>query len=489
MGEVINWIPGTNYRFRLAPYQAAALYCGVQHLAMLGGVGVGKSFTGAHFAVQKLLEFPTVTGFIGANTYDQLSQVSLRELFYWLDHYKIEWVIDCIPPESWGPEASRKKFKDYGNILSIRHPATHKPVHAFTRVLSDPDPLRGIEFSWYWIDETRDTPQETHDVLLARLRESPYISGIITSTTNGQDWVWDRFVKNADGRVYGSMHIPTIEAVHLGILTQQYFDTLQRSYSHMFALQELWAKHVNVHAGRAYYAASEQNRRRRAPWGDAFPNRERPLVVGCDFNFSPAPHIWMIGQLGPVTEKHDYTQHIHWFSEISKSETSTRTMTGIVLQQYPDFFYRVFGDASGGVGTTSNAGETDYLQMGQEFGDAEAAYSIDYYQEGYNGKQEKRNPIVRDRVENVNSKLCNSMGEISLTYDPERCPNFDQDLNMVGWKPTTMRGRGRLDDGGDKNRTHASDAVGYSVFKLLPPRNRGLTIQSIPTQANMLGAR
>lgn len=471
MGEIVRWIPGTRFKFRLTPYQAVALWSPITHLALFGGVGIGKTFTGSHFAINQMMEWPFHTGFIGANNYDQMSQATLRELFYWLDFYGLQWVIDKLPPSSWG--FTKKAFKSYKNVLSVLHPATGKPVHAFTRVLSEPNPLRGFEASWYWIDETRDTPEETHNVLLGRLRESANIRGIVTTTTNGQDWTWDRFVKGGDNKLYGSMHIPTAEAVRLGILTQAYLETMKRSYSPMFALQELDALHVNVNTGRAYYSAGMRNRRRRAPWGDLNPNPSYPLIIGCDFNFSPSPHVWMVGQLGPTTDTADWSRNIHWFGELCRTEASTKEMARAIMAQWPDFFYRVFGDASGGVGTTSNAGVHDYNQMGHEFSDAGAQFSIDY---------DQSNPLIRDRVENMNAKFCNAMGEITQTYDPERCPMFDRDLTMVGWKPNVQRGRGKLDDGGDRNRTHASDGAGYAVWKLLPPARRGSIITPVPSQ-------
>lgn len=460
----------------LAPWQVVAIFSPVTHLAMFGGVAAGKTFTGAHFAISMMMEHPECTGFIGANTYDQLSSASLRELFYWLDHYGIEWVVDQMPPDHWGTGA--KKFKSYKNILSFRHPTRKVVGYVFTRVLADGNPLRGIEFTWYWLDETRDTPENTHDIILSRLRESIHTKGIITTTTNGNDWSWTRFKKNADGKRYGCMHVPTVAAVELGILTREYYDTLLHSYSPLVAEQELFARHVNTKAGRAYYAASDFNRRSRPPWSKyGTPNPTRPLVIGCDFNFSPAPCVWMVGQMGPHTTRYDWTQNVHWFRELSMAEASTKSMASMLLAQFPGFHYEIFGDASGGVGTTSNAGEHDYNQIAEVLSEAGANFTIDY---------DQRNPLVRDRVENMNAKFRNAAGGFQMTYNPGGCPLFDADLRSVGWKATTQKGRGKLDDGGDVQRTHATDAAGYAVWKKLPPGKRGAYIEPIPTQASQL---
>lgn len=433
---------------------------------MFGGVATGKTFTGSQYALFNIVNHPDKTGFIGANTYDQLSQATLRELFYWLDFYGFEYLMDCMPPKEWGLQ--KKQFKSYKNILSVRYGS--KIVTIFTRVLSEGDPLRGIEFSWYWIDETRDTPQNTHDVILSRLRESDYIKGLLTTTTNGEDWAYNRFVRGSDkgSLAYGSMHVSTEQSFKYGIIPKNYFDDLLRSYSPMMALQEIYAQHVNVAGGRAYYAAGPQNRQHISPWGDTKPDPMRPLIVGCDFNYSPAPCIWVVGQEGPP----GYSHLIHWYGEICEVETSTVQMTNILISRYPRFFYRVFGDASGNRGTTSNAGETDYNQMAQTFAQSQSMFTID---------ADQANPQVKKRVENVNSLFCNALGERSMTYSPQGCPNLDADVRIVGWKTVGLTGKGKLDNAGDKNRTHASDGIGYALLKLRPPGIRATLVASVPS--------
>lgn len=454
--------------FRLAPWQAAACYAPHEHFAMFGGVGVGKSYTGGKFSIRHFINYPDLTGFIGANTYDQLTQATLRELFTQLEAYKIPFVYNRQPPAHWQVPL---KFPSYSNILSCK--IGRKVAHAFTRVLSDPDALRGIQFSWYHLDETRDTPQDAHDVILSRMRESRYRRGLITSTTNGEDWAYKRFGQARRGqRLYGSMHVRTEEAVKVGILTREYYDTMLQSYSELMIAQELEAHHVNLHGGRAYYAASQANRSYRAPWGGRYPDPRYPLIVGCDFNFDPAPHVWMVGQLSPDQRK------IHWFTEISGVRKSTVEMSQMLSYRFPGFFFRVFGDRSGARATTSNAGKPDYDQIAATLHGLGERFTID--------TDQGNNPLVRNRIENMNRLFKNGIGEHAMSYDPEGCPFFDGDVKMVGWKATTMKGQGKLDDGGDKQRTHASDGAGYAVWKLFPPGARGMIGKNIPSLASQL---
>jgi hypothetical protein len=416
----------------------------------------GKTYTGAHFAIQHMILHPDLTGCVAANTYDQLSQATLRELMYWLEQYEIPFVVDKQPPKEWG---GKRAFKSYRNILSVK--IGDCVTHVFTRVLSNGDALRGIEFSWYWLDETRDTPLNTHDIILSRCRESSYVKGLITTTTAGEDWCYERFVKrgNVKGGDFGSMHVRTEDSVRYGIITASFYNTLRAAYSPMMAAQELDAEHVNVNSGRAYYTASAKQQMHVAPWGDAHPDPERPIIVGMDFNYAPAPMVWSVGQLSPDGDA------IHWFEELSQVEISSREMARRLGSRYPDAFLRIFGDASGGRGTTSNEGKSDYDQIADELAQMGVMYSMDY---------DQMNPRVKDRVEAVCAVLENGLGDVRMTYNPDRCPLLDGDLRLVGWKPN-----GKLSDGGDHQRTHASDGVGYAVYKLFP-----MTIHAERTLSN-----
>lgn len=466
---------------KLASYQIETIRNPYQHFCFYAGVGTGKTHTGAYFAIDNILRFPEQTGFIGANSYDQLSQATLFRFFEELDKCGLDFVVDCRPPKSWG---CKRAFKTYTNTIHVRNPRTKKVTTVFTRVMSEPDAFRGIEITWYWIDELRDTDQYAHDVLVGRCRETPgRIKGLATSTTNGEGWDYKRFVLGNSGNMrYGSMHVPTMAAVQAGFLGQDYFDSMLGTYSPMMAEQELFARHVNVLGGRAYYAASERNRLFVSPWGDTHPNPSRPLIIGCDFNFSPAPCVWMVGQIGPEFYGPDgqpWWEQIHWFGEVSEKEISTPDMTRKLLGQFPGFFYKFYGDVSGGVGTTSNAGVTDYEQINQTCGDAGVMFSIDYFQA--DPDEARINPRVRTRVENMNTLFVNGLGRVRQTYNPNACPLFDGDMKMVGWKEVTMAGRGKLDDGGDKDRTHGSDGAGYAMMKIFPPTRRAQHGFGIPS--------
>jgi hypothetical protein len=88
------------------------------------------------------------------------------------------------------------------------------------------------------------------------------------------------------------------------------------------------------------------------------------------------------------------------------------------------------------------------------------------------------NPAVRDRVNCVNSRLKNALGEIHLYVDP-RCQELIRDLEQVSWSlDATGRPTSELDKS-DRARTHCSDALGYYIAEAFPlrptagPKNTG----------------
>lgn len=466
-------------KFELAPYQMAAVYSPYDHTGFFGGVGVGKSFSLAHFDIRMFFDRPEIPGFIGANTYDQLNQATLRELLFWLEKYDIDYTINKRPPAHWGD--CSLVLPSYKNVISVRV-EKKKVANAFTRVLSDADALRGIQFGWYSVDETRDTPQDTHDVILSRMRRYRDPRGLLGTTTNGEDWGYHRFARARPGqRLYGSLHVPTTKAVELGIHTQKYLDTMLSSYSELMAQQEIYAMHVNVRGGRAYYSFGEWNALIAAPWGDHVPNPDRPLIVGCDFNFDPAPHIWMVGQIGPPFHGPNgefWGNHIHWFGEVSGSRMSSPEMAFKLISRYPGFTYQIYGDRSGARATTSNAGKHDYNQIAEVLAENGCMFTMD--------TDQTSNPLVRNRVENMNRMARDARGVTRMTHNPYACPYFHSDTKMVGWKmASNLKGQGKLDDGGDKKLTHASDGAGYAIWKLFPP---GMGVQLVaPTPSNAYG--
>lgn len=440
----------------LPEYQSAALLNPFVHFAFVAGVASGKTFIGVHWVLLMIWSNPGKTGFVGANTHDQLSTATLQELFLWFNEYGIEYVSDKMPPKEW---KAPKRYKKYDNVISLRYTINGKEYISYihTRVMSGANNLRGITITWAWMDELAFAPESAHNVVLSRLRETKgYFRTLATTTTNGENWFYKRYVINKS-KIYRTMHVPTLLSVEAGIISPEFYESLLSSYSENLAQQELFAKYVNILAGRAYYAATKDNEKHLCPWsGSAYPDPEYPLEIGCDFNYSPAPMVWTISQKSPDGTK------IHTFKEISATECSSEDMAHTLVSAYGDFYLRIYGDASGVRGTTSNKGKTDFDYIGQVLGESGCMYNID---------ADQMNPRVVARVENQNRLLRNGAGEVTHTYNPDACPLFHGDMRKVGWNQ-----QGKLTGNSDVLLTHASDATGYMLMKVFPPLSKAAAI-------------
>jgi hypothetical protein len=134
------------------------------------GVGSGKTHCIGAISGDFVLNNPEVRGFIGANTYSQLSKSTLNGVFkFWESTLKwkrdIHYVSNKMPPphfKSFGP-----KLDDYAHTISFENGAL-----VFTASLDNYKVIDGTEFAWACLDETKDTKEEgVREVVTARLRQ------------------------------------------------------------------------------------------------------------------------------------------------------------------------------------------------------------------------------------------------------------------------------------------------------------------------------
>lgn len=166
------------------PMQMEILESTAQRNLMHCGVGTGKSECIGALSFEYVVNNPEVRGFIGANTYSQLTKSTLDRVFkVWESKFRmvkgVHYVVDRIPPKGF------KKFgsdlKTYENTISFNNGAL-----IFLASLDNYKAIDGTEFGWAMLDETKDTKEEAvKEVIVARLRQmgmyrSPY--GIISKT-------------------------------------------------------------------------------------------------------------------------------------------------------------------------------------------------------------------------------------------------------------------------------------------------------------------
>lgn len=148
-----------------------------RHLILdMGGQRAGKTHLIGFNSGIKVTNYPRINGFIGANTDQQLSKTTIRNVkAIWRSEFGYEqfdkiknprgvYVVDKIPP----PHFERyQEPKSYYNTISFQNGAL-----VYLGSLKNYLAHDGLEFGWAHLDEVADTKEEAvKNVILARLSQ------------------------------------------------------------------------------------------------------------------------------------------------------------------------------------------------------------------------------------------------------------------------------------------------------------------------------
>jgi hypothetical protein len=417
---------------QLLRHQAEFLTDKRKFLLLKGGIGSGKSFSGSHFILNRVHTHPRALHFIGANTYDQLLHSTLAAMFGVLEEHNI--------PYNHNRSSGILSFFG-GQVLC-------KSMENFNM-------RRGIEIGSFWLDEVRDLRKEAFDMMMGRLRDKRVdndLQGRLTTSPAGFNWLFDYFDPRGDlhNEEFGQIEATSYDNI---FLPDGYIPSLEKQYSEELFRQEILGEYVNLVTGQTYknfglHNIQEQNPF--APDGSLW-SPYLPLVLACDFNINPMA--WTIGQ-------HKINQ-IHWNDEIWLQHSDTEEATEELCARIHGWHHEVpgiviIGDSSGKALKTSASGKTDYDILHNKLRE----HGIKYVD-----KTPEANPMVKDRVNTMNSRLKSKTGEVGLTISRKRCPKACRDLERVTWKEGASA---ILDQDTDKTLTHSSDGMGYAHCILTP---------------------
>lgn len=136
----------------------------------LAGVGSGKSHMGGIVSIKYVSSFPQGIGFVGANSYDQLSKSTLKRIFeVWHNDFGMvqgtHYEVDKQPHDDW--PVLHPRLKTYRNTITFNNGAL-----IFLASLENYEQIDGVELAWAILDETKDTREEAvKEVIVARLRQ------------------------------------------------------------------------------------------------------------------------------------------------------------------------------------------------------------------------------------------------------------------------------------------------------------------------------
>jgi phage terminase large subunit len=194
-------------------------------------------------------------------------------------------------------------------IVKIRS-AGGRISNVFFRQLEEPDKLRSMNLSGFYIDESSQVSEAAFMLLQGRLRGSGLRKGILTTNPNGHDWqyLWfvkqDHFKRPEAKKQYKLIKAPSTENVHL---PEGYVQSMMDSWSEDRVRREIYGD-FDSFEGQVY---SEFRRDVHVIKPFAVPDTWT-RVIGADHGFrNPACWLW-----GAV----DYDDNVYIYREFYQRE-------------------------------------------------------------------------------------------------------------------------------------------------------------------------
>ena len=370
--------------------------------AFIGGVGSGKTLTGARWLLASALKKNNRNFYACANTYPQLKDVLFPKFFGTLK----EWGLR--EKAHWYFNKSTKDLTFFNGSLIM------------FRSLANYNMLRGAEVSAALIDEARDVSEEAVKVVMGRLRQAKNAQLKLTTTPNGYNWLYDWI---QEGRLtwykmttYDNTQLP-----------ESYVKMLEEQYTGDFYRQEIMAEFVNF-GGRLVYGLFD----RRKHVIDAFqPAPTETIHIGLDFNVDPFCAIACAERQGKI----------YAFQEIILHGLDINAMVAEIKKLFPNRNIFIYPDSSG---KNRHVAKTETL-----IGTLKRGFGLE------NVKYFSKNPRIVDRIQTVNNWL--AAGKVTIT---KQCEWLIRDLERVKF---VKSGAFELDKT-EKDLTHISDGLGYMIY-------------------------
>jgi PBSX family phage terminase large subunit len=334
-----------NIEIDLLPHQEEFLESNKKFTLLLGGVGSAKTTSGTFFVIKMISEYPKSKGAIYANSYKQLINSTLDNVFTWFDSIGLKY-----------------SYNKQSGILKIGK------TEIICASLDNYDLQRGIELGWYWWDEAAYGDKEAFNMLTGRLRQKkgPLI-GRLTTTPKGFNWLYDYFEGILKTQDFSYIKAKTQDNIHL---PYGYVDSLKLNYSSKLIDQEINGEFVNTSSGLVYFSFDTKKHISTVKLKDNF-----PLYVGMDFNVNPMTAV--VAQL--------YDDRVNVIDEFYLENSNTIMMSQCILNKYGQCM--IVPDSTAQARKTSGPSDFEILRR-----------------DGHTIIQ-THNPLVFDRINAVNSLI------------------------------------------------------------------------------------
>ena len=393
-----------------------------------------------HYAVDNLFQFTLmVAGIRGGKTYAGARQ-AVKEAW----NAKGKGVYGIIAPTyNMLDRTTWAEFKEAAAPFIAKEHESKKIIvlkngrHVHGHSAEKPDRIRNETFVGFWGDECREFKdfKKVWGVLLGRVLSTGG-KGFGTTSPNSYDEVHEIFIENRK-QGYGVVKFPTYANTYLN---RQAIDTLAADYDAKTAEQELGGEFV-IFEGAVYYTFKRQENAGQMAFEVAQYDPKLPIGLCCDFNVDPMA--WPMVQ---QRTRPDGLKQVVVFDELFLRNSNTEEGCREFKARYPRHKAGLilYGDATGKARHTSS-NVTNWKIIQNEL----ASYGVTM-------RVPQANPAERDRVNALNSLICNSRQQRRLLVNP-KCKHLIRDLEQVSFKD----GSTQIDKTKDLLLTHPSDALGY----------------------------
>lgn len=237
-----------------------------------GGFGSGKTLCGCQEAIQLALRYPNNFILVGAQTYTNLRDTTMRMFF------------DVVPDPVLKGGKREYAFNKSENMLTF-----HNGSAVIFRSMDEPNKYKSLNLGAFYIDELSEIAEEIWMMLESRLRRNnvPRRTGFGTTNPEGGSWVYTKFVKPREkSENYAYFQAPTTENVYL---PEDYVQGLLDSYP------ESWVKRYIYADWSAFEGQIYPEFQPSYPYviPHTEPDPEWPVYVGIDHGLhNPTAAIW-----------------------------------------------------------------------------------------------------------------------------------------------------------------------------------------------------
>jgi len=392
----------------LSKPQKQVLECDKRFRVLITGRRFGKTFL-AVTELAKFSRYPKKKVWYVAPTYRMAKDIVWFEL------------VDKLTKHKWISKTNNSDLS-----ITLRNGSTIS-----LRGADNENSLRGVGLDFLVMDEFADIKEHAwYEVLRPTLSDKNGSALFCGSPRGYGNWSYNLFTKaDSDPDNWESFQFTTLEGgnVSPNEIQQAKADLDERTFQ-----QEYNASFVN-YAGQIYY-----NFDRKDSVIDEYTPKTAEIHIGMDFNIDPMSAV--------VTEIIGNT--IIVYDEIVIYSSNTDEMVQEIKHRYKDKHIYVYPDPASKQRKTSAGGTTDLAILKNA---------------GFHLRVRNAHPLIRDRINAVNTKLKNANGKRTL-FIANNCKNVLKSIERQIYKEGTV-----IPDK-DNNYDHMNDSLGYLVEYLYPVR-------------------